>query len=76
MRFKKVMTWDPQESKLRLFRLMWERGVMGSGGYSSCLSLALMPKLFSFARIAGYRCRLVVFGLSMHYRRSYGGRFV
>jgi hypothetical protein len=74
MRFKRLMTWDQGQTKLRLLRIIWERGIWGKGGYSACFSLALMPKLFRFERKA-HNYRLVLIGISFHYMRSYGGRF-
>lgn len=69
MKLKPVMTWSPEEAKIRLVRVIWAQG-------TCCLSLALVPKLFAFARFAGHRTRIVVLGVSFHYRRSGGGRFV
>lgn len=76
MLFKPVMTWSPLERKARLFRVMWERGAVGDGkGYSSKLAASFVPKLAEWRRYAdGWRLTLA--GLSLHYWRSYGGRFV
>lgn len=78
MKIKRLMTWCKQERKLRLFRIIWERGTVGDGkGYSAMFSVSLLPKLFSFERGDLLpRIRLVLLGLSLHYKRSYGGRFV
>lgn len=78
MQFKSVMTWSAAESKVRLFRVIWERGIMGKGGYSACFSVALVPKLFSWGRdwFSANGWRLIVLGISLHYRTSYGGRFI
>lgn len=75
MKFKSVMTWRSAERKVRLFRVMWERGTVGDGkGYSAKLAASLVPKLMEIKRQAdGWRATLA--GLSLHYRRSYGGRF-
>lgn len=72
--FKKVMRWDPREKKLRIARVFWVRGIVGKGGYSACLSFSLMPVLLSVRR-GSMGIRVVVFGFSAHYRRSYGGLF-
>ena len=76
MTLKKVMTWSPVERKIRLFRLMWERGTVGDGkGYSAKLAFSLVPRLAGWKReLDGWRATIA--GLSIHYRRSYGGRFV
>jgi len=62
--------------KLRLFRFMWERGVVGDGdGYSAKLAVALRPKLFRFEREwDGWRINLI--GIEVSKRVSWGGRFV
>lgn len=76
MKVKPMMTWSASEKKLRLFRLILERGTVGDGtGYSSCFSVALVRKLFVFKRISSDDVRFVILGLSFHYMRSYGGRF-
>lgn len=76
MQLKPVMTWSAEERKARLFRVMWERGTVGDGkGYSAKLAASLVLKLAEWKRYAdGWR--VTVIGLSLHYRRSYGGRFV
>ena len=76
MRFKQVMTGSAAERKARLFRVMWERGTVGDGkGYSAKLAASLVLKLAEWQRYSdGWRATVV--GLSLHYRRSYGGRFV
>ena len=76
MRLKPVMTWSKEEGKARLFRVMWERGTVGDGnGYSAKLAVSLVLKLTEWNRNAdGWRITLA--GLTLHYRRSYGGRFV
>jgi hypothetical protein len=72
---KRVMRYDSDNRMFRLFRIMWERGVVGDGnGYSAKVSLALTPRLFRWQR-EGDGWLLTFFGLRLHYRRSYGGRF-
>lgn len=75
MTFKRVMRYDPSWPKLRLARIMWDRGVVGDGkGHSAKLALALRPKLFQFERsFDGWR--VVLFGIEVHKQLSWGGRF-
>lgn len=75
MKIKSVFRYDRESSMLRLFRIVGERGSTGFGGYSWKLSAALRPALFRFNReLEGWI--LTVLGLRIHYKRSYGGRFV
>ena len=73
MKAKIVLRWDRTRNTFRLFRVLWTRGVVGSGsGYSAKLSFALKPSLFHACfRFNDYLVTL--FGLRIHYRRSYGG---
>jgi len=72
LRIKRVMRFDEIQHHLRLFRIMWERGSPGDGkGYSVKLAIGLMPKMFH--KEGG---RVTIFGLRVHYCRSYGGTFV
>lgn len=76
MRTKIVLRYSPTERTLRLGRLMWERGVVGSGkGYSAKLSLALVPALFRVSQ-AWDGWDMTLLGVRLHYKRSYGGIFV
>lgn len=76
MRFKRVMMYDGIQGLFRLFRVMWERGAVGDGvGYSAKLSVALMPKLFGWAREGRGSWFLTLFGIRLHYDRSYAGIF-
>jgi hypothetical protein len=76
MKLKSVMTVSKPEKKVRLFRLIWERGTVGDGkGYSAKLAVSMVPILVQFRRYSdGWRAALA--GLSLHYRRAYGGRIV
>lgn len=76
MRLKPVFTWSSTERKVRLFRIIWKRGIVGDGkGYSAFLSLSLVPHLFWWHSLwDGFD--VVVLGLRIHHKRSYGGRFV
>lgn len=77
-RFKWVGRVDRDMCIVRLFRVTWERG-NGSGtgcGYSAKFSVALDPWLFRMPHgddTHDFRCTL--FGVRLHYTRSYGGRF-
>lgn len=69
---KRVLTYSPQEKKVRLFRLLW-RKVPNDAGYSRSLSLALWPKILRFQR-EDESWFLTIFGLQVHFKRlSYGG---
>ena len=58
---------------IRLFRVMWKTGTVGDGeGYSSCLSVGLYPRLLCYRR-ESFGWRAWLFGLRLHYDRSYGG---
>jgi hypothetical protein len=74
MFFKNVMCWDSQQKKFRLFRFVWNKGEVGAGGYSTKISAAIRPQLFSFWK--DFReWQLTLFGVSVHKKVSYGGRF-
>ena len=75
LRFKRVMRRDGIQGHFRLFRVMWEKGIVGDGnGYSNMISVAVHPKLFAFERHS-YAWMLILLGLRIHRKRSYGGRF-
>lgn len=62
-----------RERLFRVARAVWQRGVVGDGrGYSSSVSLALRPALFSW-RKEWDGWLLTVAGVRLHYQRSYGG---
>jgi hypothetical protein len=76
LRTKRVMRYDPIQKKLRLLRVMWERGTVGScRGFSAKLSLSLVPRLLGRLK-ADNGWRFTLLGVSVSYRRSYGGTFV
>lgn len=77
LRFKSVMRFDEIQKHLRLFRLLWERGRPGvpGGGYSAKLAIGLRPRLFEREREYGKAFLFTIFGLRIHYSRSYGGIF-
>lgn len=71
LRLKRVFRYDGSQKLVRLFRVMWERGTVGDGkGYSAKLAIGLRPSLFHYDD-----GRLTIFGLRVHYARSYGGIF-
>jgi len=74
IKFKLIETFDPVERKVRLFRLIWKKGEVGKGGYSSFLSLSLLPRLFKFEQDFN-EWRLTLLGISLHKKVSYGGVF-
>ena len=77
LRFKLVMRPDEIQGHYRLFRMMWEFGTVGDGqGYSNMVSVALQPKLFLLGRPSPGSWILVVCGVRIHRKRSYGGIFV
>ena len=76
LRFKLVMRHDEIQGHYRLFRVMWEKGVVGTGeGYSNMVSVAAQPKLFLFDRPSPGSWLLVVCGVRIHRKRSFGGIF-
>lgn len=74
MKLKSVFRFDPGWPKFRLFRLMWERGEVGAGGYSRKLAVALRPRLLSVER-SWDGWRVVLMGVELHSRTSWGGSF-
>lgn len=73
VRLKRVMRYDPRIRKFRIARLMWVRGVCGSGGgYSTKLSVSLVPMLIGWSR-GLHEWRMTLLGVQLHYLRSYGG---
>mgnify|MGYP003503946818 FL=1 len=77
MRIKLVMRKDGPQGHFRLFRVMWETGVVGDGyGHSNMVSVAAQPKLFLFDRITPGSWMLVILGVRIHRKRSFGGIFV
>jgi hypothetical protein len=76
LRFKWVLRRDEIQRHYRLFRIMWERGVVGDGhGYSNMFSVATQPTLFAWSREYG-SWLLVLCGIRFHRKRSFGGIFV
>lgn len=76
MKLKTVMRYDPKQRKLRLFRLIWQRGVVGDGkGYSAKLSVSIAAKLFGWADdFSGWRVTFC--GVQLHHLKAYGGVIV
>ena len=76
MTFKPVMKLDPRAKILRLFRILWIVGTVGKGdGYSAKLSFGLQPKGYQFRR-AFNEWILVILGLRLHKKKSYGGYII
>lgn len=78
LRFKRVLRYDNVQGHFRLFRVVWETGIVGDGnGYSNMVSVAVQPTLFHWYRPnkGGADWMLVLFGIRIHRKISYGGRF-
>lgn len=74
MKLKPMFTVD-QFWRVRLFRIIWERGVVGDGqGYSAFFSVSLEPRLWRHERPL-YGWAYTILGLRLHYQRSYGGSY-
>lgn len=74
MIIKRIMRYDSTQKKLRLFRLLWQRGTSGlpGGGYSAKLSVSLVPRIFGWVReLSGWRLTLA--GFQVHHLKSFGG---
>jgi len=76
LRLKVVLRHDEIQGHFRLFRVMWETGVVGSGaGHSNMVSVAVQPTLFRWERLCAFSWRLVLLGVRIHRKRSFGGIF-
>ena len=79
MKVATIFRWSKYNKKLRLFRFMWDgrQDLCGERwvDYSSMFSIALMPSLFSWRR-GRDEWHLTLLGISFHYHKSFGGRFV
>lgn len=76
LRFKSVLRYDEIQGHFRLFRVMWETGVVGTGaGHSNMISVAVQPTLFRWERLSAFSWLLVFCGVRIHRKRSFGGRF-
>lgn len=75
MKFKRVMTIDRRSRHVRLFRLTRDVGEVGDGkGYSEQVSVGLVPRLL-WASVSRNDVIATVFGVRLHWQRSYGGRY-
>ena len=75
LRLKTVLRYDEIQGHFRLFRVMWETGVVGKGeGHSNMVSVALQARLFHLNRYGG-SWLFVLCGLRVHRKRSFGGIF-
>jgi len=74
-RIKWICRRDKGARMIRIFRIMWETGVVGDGkGYSTKLSLALSARPFSWQREYNGWFITIAF-VRLHLRRAYGGTF-
>jgi hypothetical protein len=76
------MRWDPTQKKLRMFRIVWQRGVWGmkdSNGhdlpYSFAVTIGIRPALFSYNRTWD-QTRVTLLGVFVNHHRSAGGVLV
>ncbi len=73
-RIAPVFRLDLAWPKMRLFRAMWERGVVGKGGYSAKVGVSLRPALFHKEKEwDGWRVAFC--GFEVSFRKSFGGIF-
>lgn len=75
MKFKPIFRWDYNAKIFRVFRLLYNVGPVGFGGYSAKFSVSLSRRIFHFER-EYFGWSITLFGLRIHYLRSYGGHFV
>lgn len=72
MKVKLILTRD--KWRVRLFRVMWQRGVVGDGkGYSCAFSVGLYPRVACWRREPRDEWRLWLCGIRFHFERSFGG---
>ena len=71
--FKPVFTWSPQERKVRLFRVIYNRPwTIGNRWCSRSISITLRPRPYQFQRDrTGFY--LTVFGIGFHWKQMAGG---
>ena len=70
-----VGTSSKSERKLRLFRIVRWMEPVGNGGYSTMLSVALVPRWFRVWADGADWC-ITLLGVRLHWQRSWGGRHV
>jgi len=82
MKIRSIMRWDATQRKLRMFRVVWQRGQYGAKDirgrcvpYSFALTIGMRPKLFSITREMD-QLRVTAFGLFVNYHQSAGGTLV
>jgi len=75
MRFRLVCRYSPGERLFRVGRVMWDRGVVGSGGWSRKLSLGISGYWFHWSRHHD-EWLVIVLGVRVHCVKSLGGWFV
>lgn len=75
---KRVLTYSKRERKIRLFRIVWARNggpgsvVNGIRGWSSKLSLNLVPRLFAINHDSS-DLYVTLFGIQIHKQTHFGG---
>lgn len=72
MKYKWVGRYDPSLRMFRLLRLMWVRGDVGTGGYSAKFSVTLRPVVWHWRTECG-GWLLTIFGIRLHFQKSWGG---
>lgn len=73
MKVERILTYSPEEAKVRVLRVVWTRGKVGDGaGYCSKLTFNIVNRIVGFER-GFHSWRFTLCGLQMHYDRSYGG---
>jgi hypothetical protein len=80
VKFRWIMRWDSDQRRLRIARLLWNRGVWGMKDadgrcvpYSFALTLAIRPAWFSFGSEHG-QVRITIAGIAINYHSSAGGQ--
>lgn len=73
MRIDTVLTYSPEEKKIRLLRIVKMVGKIGDGkGFCAKWTVNLIPRIFEFKR-GWNEWRMTLLGCQIHYARSYGG---
>lgn len=76
MTIKWVGTYSKREKKIRLFRVLWERGKRGAEGWhSNSFAVSLWPRIFKYEpELWGWA--VTILGVRLHRKRAYGGTLV
>lgn len=77
MTFRFILRRDEIQRIIRIARITWQKGVVGfgAGGYSAKLSIAASARLFAWSHESRTDYEVTLFGIRVHYCRSYGGIF-